>query len=81
MTFEEQVDRALDAMQSKCPDCGRAFIVVTGEDPKCSCGWSKDQLLKPGTNLQFGQRFSELARMIPNKSFPGVNAGGYGDRG
>lgn len=81
MKFEEEVDKALEAMQTECPKCGRMFTVITGETPACSCGWSKDQLLEPGTNLQFGQRYSELARMIPNKSFPGINAGGFGDRG
>jgi len=60
---------------AKCPNCNKSIKIVSGESYTCDCGWKKDPSPEPGTYHQFGQRYSELARMRPTKSFPGINAG------
>jgi len=81
MTFEEALDQAFKETQPLCPKCGTSIIIVPGEPQSCNCGWTSQEGPECGTDLQFGQRYSELARMIPKQSMPGINAGRYGDRG
>jgi hypothetical protein len=80
MTFEETLDQAFAEPQPLCPKCNTSIIVVPGEPQSCNCGWTSQAGPDCETNLQFGQRYSELARMVPKQSMPGINAGQGGDR-
>ena len=64
-----------DKENTTCPQCGIEIAVIPTQAYTCSCGWKKDPAPPCGTYLQFGQRYSELARMIPHQSVPGINGG------
>ena len=81
MTFEEALDQAFGETQPFCPNCATPIILVPGEAPSCNCGWTTPLAPPDKPDLQMGQRYSELARMIPKQNVLGVNAGRYGDRG
>lgn len=75
MNFNEELENTLKSLDTKCPQCDKMMVVLPNEPFECSCGWKKDPAPPSGTNHQFGQRFSELARMIPPRTMPGINGG------
>ncbi|MEM3097485.1 MAG: CPCC family cysteine-rich protein [Nitrososphaerales archaeon] len=77
MNFDDKVDAALDGINNtKCPSCGASIMVISGKPHKCDvCGWQHDATPTNTPYLQFGQRFSELARMRSLRNVSGINAG------
>lgn len=79
LSIAEKIDQAVDNLDIiKCPHCEKSITWLPNEPAECQyCGWKQEPSID-GPNLQFGNRYSELARMRPWRAFPGINAAQVG---